>query len=1231
MLAHGDNFETDEDTPLDFDLQFSGGSPAYGPEFEIITFPQRGTLSGSGAHRTYTPNPNANGEDSFIFSVTQGAATSTAKAFLTIRPVNDAPVVSDATLSTHRDQSVELAPIVTDIDVPGSTYSRFDYRISTPPLHGAATIIPNQNTPGGALIRYTPAAGYSGPDTFQIVANDAPTLRSPTGAPATNAGGALDSAPATVTVTVADNAAPVAANDLYATPFNQALTISAPGVLGNDSDADGDAISAVLDPRGISYSGAVTLNSNGSFTWTPYSYYTQPATASFRYAAKDAIGRGEWATVTINVTQPVIANAQTLGVPESSSRAITLTGSGTGALTYSIVSQPAKGLLSGVAPNLVYAPFSYYYGADSFVFRVQDASGQSATATISINVTPWADEPFAYSSDIDVEGTAPTTIWLRAFDGDDNALSFSVSAPRNGTLSPIANDGTPWPINMKPYLYQSNSATGEDSFTFTANDGYYTSNTATVRLHVRAPVGAAPVAVGDVYGVARGQTLVVGAPGLTLNDSDAGGAPLRAILDRGPLNAMLFGVAPDGSFTYAGGVSSWHTLYSSDSFTYHVSNGVRNSAPVTVTINIVPIAATPSWVTLETNSVAAVTLQASGPRPLIYETEAPAHGVLSGSAPDLTYTPAPDFWGEDSFRFRVRSGDLVSEWATVTLRVLAPWSVSDATVAVREGESVSFVLPVNDPGRRAQISVLGGPLHGTLSDTVPNLVYTPSKGYVGNDKLTFRAVVGEVTRTGTVSFGIAAVPRAVAQSLHIEQNENLSLTLTGTHAGGASLTFAVTRAPLHGTLSGTAPNLVYRGFDGYFGPDSFEFTASDGTLTSAPAQISINVLYVSLAPVAVADAFETPQNQTLVVAAPGVLSNDSDANGDALTALVKTQPQHGALTLQADGGFSYVPDTGFEGTDSFNYAAFDGILQSAAATVSIRVRAPNRAPTALAQTVKTDQDQQLAIVLSGSDLDGDVLTFETLTLPGYGTLSGAGATRVFVPRAGWIGSTSFTFRAVDPSGAASAAAKISITVRAPNRAPTALAQSVSTLEDYSKKITFTGSDPDRDPLTYQIVSGPQNGTLSGTGSARTYRPTTNFFGADEFSIAVSDGRGGLSAPVVITLTIVPINDAPNWALATSSLGINPNTPLQTVLNFARDISPGNAYENDQTLTFTLTPVNPALFEIAPAISSQGNLTYKVKSGALGSTKISVVLRDDGGIANGGRDTASTRTFTLTIK
>jgi hypothetical protein len=118
-------------------------------------------------------------------------------------------------------------------------------------------------------------------------------------------------------------------------------------------------------------------------------------------------------------------------------------------------------------------------------------------------------------------------------------------------------------------------------------------------------------------------------------------------------------------------------------------------------------------------------------------------------------------------------------------------------------------------------------------------------------------------------------------------------------------------------------------------------------------------------PVAVPDAYSTNEGVQLVVAAPGVLGNDSDADLDPLTAVPDVGPTNGTLTLNADGSFAYTPNPGFSGTDSFSYHAHDGAASSNVVTVSIDV-----ADLGVAEPIPTLQGWALLLLAAALALAG---------------------------------------------------------------------------------------------------------------------------------------------------------------------------------------------------------------------------------------------------------------------
>ena len=187
------------------------------------------------------------------------------------------------------------------------------------------------------------------------------------------------------------------------------------------------------------------------------------------------------------------------------------------------------------------------------------------------------------------------------------------------------------------------------------------------------------------------------------------------------------------------------------------------------------------------------------------------------------------------------------------------------------------------------------------------------------------------------------------------------------------------------------------------------------------------------APVASDDAYATDQGTPLSVAAPGVLGNDTDANGDALTAHLVTDAANGHIALAGDGSFTYTPNVGFSGTDTFTYKASDGSDDSNVATVTITVKKVNRPPVARDDVYRTNKNRAFFISRPGvlandADPEGSALSAALARRPAHGFVflfpNGALA---YLPKPGFVGTDTFTYTASDGVNASNTAT-VTITV-----------------------------------------------------------------------------------------------------------------------------------------------------------------------------------------------------------
>jgi VCBS repeat-containing protein len=187
-------------------------------------------------------------------------------------------------------------------------------------------------------------------------------------------------------------------------------------------------------------------------------------------------------------------------------------------------------------------------------------------------------------------------------------------------------------------------------------------------------------------------------------------------------------------------------------------------------------------------------------------------------------------------------------------------------------------------------------------------------------------------------------------------------------------------------------------------------------------------------PTANDDSFSAVENETLIVPAPGILDNDSDPDGNNLSAVLDSTTAHGSLVLVGDGSFTYSPNTDFVGNDTFTYRVFDGLGYSSTATVTISVNEnANSSPTAVDDSYVMQQDGTLVVsspglLVNDSDPDSDPLTaaLQTGPLHGFVTVNADGSF-TYTPDSGFTGSDAFTYVASDGLGGADTAT-VTITV-----------------------------------------------------------------------------------------------------------------------------------------------------------------------------------------------------------
>jgi len=507
----------------------------------------------------------------------------------------------------------------------------------------------------------------------------------------------------------------------------------------------------------------------------------------------------------------------------------------------------------------------------------------------------------------------------------------------------------------------------------------------------------------------------------------------------------------------------------------------------------------------------------------------PSYGVLTGSPPQVTYTPTNDYSGPDAFTFKTSDGALESAEATVAITVNP---VNDAPVAdnqsVTNAEDQAFDIILSGAdleGNPITFQVVGGPGFGAVGEIQTNVVrYTPDADFYGEDSIRFVANDGALSSaTATVTITVLPVndaPVSDAQSLSVEEDGSLSVVLLGHDVDGDLLSFEVVGHPTNGILSGAVPNLIYTPFGNFNGTDSFSFSVSDSIVSSAVSVVTLAVLPVNDTPVADAQSLATDEDVSLDLSLTG-----SDVDGDAFGFVMINSPSNGILTGTLPH-LVYTPDPDFNGADSLAFAVADSVSTSVAAIVTIQVVPVNDLPVAQTQEVELYEDGGVGVLLSGLDADGDPLIFTVSQSTTNGTLSGTAPDLIYAPGTNFNGVDSFSFTVSD-AASTSMPAVVILTVLPVNDPPTANA-GPDQLIDFPSNAVLAGAAADIDSMPLHVqwskVAGPGN-VVFGDGYAISTEVSFSLAGTYTLRFEVSDGEWTNADEVVIAVNAAPVVDA----------------------------------------------------------------------------------------------------------
>ncbi len=1064
-------------------------------------------------------------------------------------------------LFQDEDTSIMGNLLDNDIDNENNTLT-VTPRPLTRPTNGGVTLFNNGD------FNYIPQTNFSGNDYFEYEIQDGQ--------------GGISSARANITIAPV-NDAPQAVDDNYAISINQDLDIASPGVLINDFDIDSDNLSINTSPLIDVMNGVLLLNIDGSFSYSPNSDFV--GLDHFEYQVYDDEGLSATGRVFISVGQ---VNSQPVAIDDSYSIAVNASLIADGDpipgvlandydpdgdeiyLQSNLIDNVDNGTLTiNIEGFFTYIPNTDFVGIDTFIYAIEDSIGTQAQATVSIHVENSNQAPNAVNDSVSVNEDELITIDVLSNDSDidGDALEIVDWQVNNGTVS----------LNGQFLDYQANdNYFGDDNFSYTIYDGNGNTDTATVSITVL-PVNDAPIALDDIASVMQGENIVIN---VLENDSDIENDSLSILSANVDIGSVS--INSDNTLTFESGTNSGIATIN-----YAISdgNGGSASASVTVTImmssNNIPVAMDDTTVVEVTQTVNINVLandsDLDGDMLTVTSISAGTGSVNILSDNSIDYT-APASAGMDSFVYFINDGNGGTASATVTVTITpvsnTPPSAVDDVAEVDINQTININVLANDSdidGDNLTVTSLSAGAGSVVIQSDNTIDYTAT-GVAGSDAFIYFISDGNGgTDSATVRITINnanLAPTANDDNYTVDQDTTLTAdnsSIQGvldndTDPENDSLT--VITSPITNVSNGTLSlfsdgRFTYTPNSGFFGMDSFEYQITDGSST-ATAMVTISINQVNLAPTANDDNYTVDQDTTLTAdnsSIQGVLDNDTDPENDSLTVITSpiTNVSNGTLSLFSDGRFTYTPNSGFFGTDSFEYQITDG-TSTATAMVTISINQANLSPTANDDNYTVDQDTTLTadnssiqgVLDNDTDPENDSLTVITspITNVSNGTLSLFSDGRfTYTPNSGFFGSDSFEYQITD--GTSTATAMVTISINQANLAPIARPDDYQVRTNVNIDVdgvsfnlpTQNDSDPNSDPIQYNSLNyNVENGVLSiNNDSSFLYTPNNGFSGVDSFVYSIDDGLGEV-AQAIVTLNVSEIdwlgdNALPNIVMA----------------------------------------------------------------------------------------------------
>jgi cold shock CspA family protein len=981
VLGPVGNRVVDETTPLSFTA--AAGDPDL--PTNALSYSLGGAVPvgaainpGSGAF-TWTPTEAQDGTHTFDVLVTDsgGPALSDFETItVTVNETNVAPTLTHPGNQTSGEGDTVTLPLTaTDPDVPVNTLTYSAVRLPT-----GLTIDPASGLISGTV---DPIAGLGSPYVVDVTVTD-------------DGNPVLQDQVSFVWIVTDTNRSPIL--DPVGDKSGTEQAVLSFTATASDPDGDGWTFSLADGASGSVPAGAA-ISPTGDFTWTPAEIHHGVHTFDVIVTDDGIPALGDFETITVTVTEsnqpPVLSPVGNKAVTEANVLSFTATAADpdipTNGLAFSLTGAPSGAGIDPVSGAFTWTPTEAQDGTHTFDIVVTDngspAMSDSETITVTVNEGP--NRPPALDpigNKVVAEGSALTfTATAGDLDVPANALSFSLSgAPGGASIDPTSGA-----FIWTPTETQHGSHTFDIVVTDDGTPNLSDSKTITVSVVEtnRAPTLTNPGNQTSAEGDSIALPLIATDPDVPANGLSYTADRLPPGLAIDPATGIITGtIDPIGSLgsPYAVTVTvnddGIPTLQDETSFIWYVTHTNRS-----------PILDLPSDVTADEETLIQFTAIARDPDPgdtLTFGLDGAPGAIPAGAtiSPTGAFSWTPhEVDGPGSFTFKIVVTDNgtpeLSDRKPITITVREkdqpPTITHPGDQTDHEGASIDRTIVASDPDIPAQTVTLAA------TGLPPGLSLDPATGQITGTIAVGSAAASPYTVSITASDGGTAggdagvtfrwwvtvpnlAPTGADTAFTTQEDTPFDAQLTAVDPDGDAVSLIIHDSPSLGTVTVNGTRIRYEPTPGVSGTDEFRYVVSDGSATSRPYTVTIEIEHVNGVPVATDDRFETTSGETMRIGTPGVLANDTDPEGDPLHLRVVTDPSHGELTLAGDGSLTYRPADGFVGADQFTYQISDPSGGRSTATAYVTVMAPPTVPGTSSATRSLVVDQ---IVAAGPDID----------------------------------------------------------------------------------------------------------------------------------------------------------------------------------------------------------------------------------------------------------------------